>query len=225
MADGFRIREPYHMPMVYKDKWREYAKQCDRMVINPNRVAEFERAAKYAIANKAIYQRVEIATGTPWPLTACAHKRESDAQDKQGNPLFTSYVGNGQPLWIRTTIVPEDRGPFITKEKAMNDHEALLLAFIAGCKDAYQIDGLIKVVPPWPLEKYLFHLERLNGIGYHNKGMPAPYIWGGTNIQQPGKYVRDHVFDATVMDTQLGCAGMLYMIAKFDTTFRFTRET
>lgn len=212
--------------MRYRDKWPEYARQCDAMAIKPERVAEFERMARYAIANKAIYQEVEAATEShfPWYAVAVTHKRESDAQDAHGNPLFTSYLGNGQPLWISTTIVPENRGPFISRADA-NDPQKLRAAFVAGSLDALRLEKIDKVVPPWPLEKVLFDEEILNGTGYDARGLPSPYIFGGTNIQRPGKYVADHVFDATVMDTQLGCAGMLWMIAHLDTSVRFTRET
>lgn len=195
------------------------------MQIKPERRAEFERMARYAIANKAIYQEVEAATAShfPWPAIAVTHKRESDAQDDAGNPLFTSYLGNGQPLWIRTTIVPENRGPFITRSDALSDPQKCRKAFVAGCLDALAIDKIDQQVPPWPVEKLLFWEEVLNGTGYHPK--PSPYIWGGTTIQVPGKYIRDHVYDPNEWDTQLGCAGMLWMIGYLDTSVHYTRET
>jgi lysozyme family protein len=213
--------------MRYRDKWPEYAKQCDTMAIKPERVAEFERMARYAIANKAIYQQVEAATAShyPWYAIAATHKRESDAQDEHGNPLFTSYLGNGQPLWVRTTIVPENRGPFITQHDALTDPQKCIAAFVAGSLDALHLEKIDAVVPPWPLEKLLFWEEILNGTGYDGRGLPSPYIFGGTSIQRPGKYIRDHVFDDNVMDTQLGVAGMFWMIAHLDVSVHFTRET
>lgn len=213
--------------MRYRDKWPEYAKQCDTMAIKPERAAEFERMARYAIANKAIYQQVEAATPShyPWYAVAVTHKRESDAQDKQGNPLFTSYLGNGQPLWISTTIEPLHRGPFITQQEALSNQLKCIQAFVAGSLDALHLDKIDQVVPPWPLEKVLFNEEILNGTGYDGRGLPSPYLWGGTSIQRPGKYVADHDFDPTVWDTQLGVAGMLWMIAHLDTAVKFSRET
>lgn len=214
--------------MRYRDKWPEYARQLNTMVIKPERLAEFERMARYAIANKEIYQRVSYATrsGFPWPGVAVAHKRESDAQDAHGNPLFTSYLGNGQPLWVRTTIVPVNRGPFISRELALSDPQKCNDAFVAGCMDALAIDKIDQQAPPWPVEKIIFGEETLNGTGYsdyHN--MPSPYIWGGTSVQVRGKYTSDGHFDPSVMDTQLGCAGMLWMIGYLDTSVHYTRET
>lgn len=201
--------------MIYGKKWPEYAEQLDRMTINPGRKAEFEMYGKIAIAHKAQYLEIEKATGVPWPLTAVIHRRESPS-DKNNVPRFDTYLGNGQPLNRVTTVVPRGRGPFSS--------------FLAGAIDAYTQDELVHVVPPWPLEKHLFYAEVLNGPGYNNgpggyPPMPSPYIFGGTNIQKRGKYPSDGHFDPTVMDTQPGCAPMLYMIAYFDTSVHFTRET
>lgn len=203
--------------MRYRNKWPQYAKQINTMSIIPSRRSEFEQFARYAIAHKNIYLEIEQGSNVPWPATAVTHKRESDAQDKQGNPLFTSYLGNGQSLSRVTTIEPPGRGPF-------SDHDGHS-AFYWGALDAYHIDGLDKVVPPWPIEKILFWEETFNGQGYHNMGIPSPYIWGGTSIQVRGKYVRDRVFDANEWDTQLGVAGMLWMLGHLDTSIDFTRES
>jgi hypothetical protein len=51
--------------------------------------------------------------------------------------------------------------------------------------------------------------EPYNGYGYRNKGLRSPYLWASTNHQQRGKYVADGVFNASVMDTQMGVAAML----------------
>lgn len=190
--------------MRYRDKWPEYAKQCDTMTIKPERVAQFEKYARHAIDHKAVYEEIAAATGVQWYHIAVIHRRESDAS-------FNTYLGNGQSLARVTTEVPSGRGPFAS--------------FFAGACDALHIDGLDKVVPPWPLEKILYFCEVFNGSGYHSKGLPSPYLWGGTSIQKPGKFVADHVFDPNVWDTQPGCAGILWMIAHLDLTVQFTRES
>lgn len=193
--------------MRYRDKWPEYAKQCDEMVIKPSRVAEFEKYANFAIEHKAIYQEVAEATGVQWYHIAVIHRRESDAS-------FNTYLGNGEPLDRITRLVPKGRGPFPGSR-----------GFFDGCVDALHIDGLDKVAPPWPLEKILYFCEVFNGAGYSMKGLPSPYNFGGTNIQKAGKYVADGRFDWSVWDTQPGCAGILWMIAHLDTSVQFTRES
>ena len=47
------------------------------------------------------------------------------------------------------------------------------------------------------------------------------FIWSGTDQYRPGKYIRDHVFDASAIDVQLGCAGLLIAMAALDRTISF----
>jgi lysozyme family protein len=188
----------------------------DKMIIKPNREAEFRKLAMRGIINKERYVEIQNATaydglgkegeGVPWYMLYLLHLRESNAN-------FSTYLGNGQPLSRRTTIVPKGRGPFTGPK-----------AFLNGALDALRIDGLSAVLD-WRLEKILYYCELFNGAGYNNLGLPSPYIWGGTNIQRPGKYVADHVWSSTKWDTQPGCAPILYMMAKLDPTIKFTRES
>jgi lysozyme family protein len=183
------------------------------MVIKPDRVSYFYHVANYAIAHKPQYLEIERRTtlslagahiiGVKWYHIAVLHRRESDAD-------FDTYLGNGDPLHQRTTHVPKGRGPFNT--------------FADGAVDALRLDGLTSVVD-WRLEKIIYYCELYNGTGYDARGLPSPYIWGGTNIQKPGKYVADNVFRSNVWDTQPGCAPMLWTIAQLDQSVTFERET
>lgn len=199
--------------MRYGDKWPEYARQWDAMVINASREQQFRTLALKFIDLKPRYVPLADQTGIPWQIFAVMHMRESDND-------FSKSLAQGDP-WNRQSTNEPISGPFSSFEESaiwtMNH------------------DGLIKVVD-WRLEKQLWHLERLNGMGYANgpkdirsgityPPMPSPYIWGGTNQQRPGKYIRDHVFDPDTMDTQPGCAPILWMIAKLDPTVQFVRET
>jgi lysozyme family protein len=190
--------------MRYSAIWPSFAQWWDRMTVNADRRAEFARDARYAIENKAIYQAIETFSEVPWGMVAVIHRREGDGD-------FHTYLGNGQPLAHRTTIVPRGRGPFLGSH-----------AFIDGAIDALRIDGLLDV-KDWRLEKQLFWLESFNGWGYGSR--PSPYVWGGTNIQIAGKYIRDHVFDAHVWDPQPGCAPLLATIAELDPSVQFARES
>lgn len=192
--------------MKYGTKWPEYARQWDAMAINSEREVEFRRIAQFAVDHKARYQAIEALTGVSWPHIAVLHRRESDAD-------FDTYLGNGEPLDRVTRLVPKGRGPFTGPD-----------AFEKGAVDALHLDGLDEV-PDWRLEKILYYCEVFNGAGYANRGLPSPYIWGGTNQQRPGKYVADGVFDPNAMDRQPGCAPILAMIARLDPSVKFVRET
>lgn len=189
--------------MRYGNKWPLYAKQWDRMAIKPSRIPEFEALAQRILAHKDRYLTIEAATGVPWYLVALLHTRESN-----GN--FNTYLGNGQRLDRVTTSVPKGRGPFATFED--------------GAIDALKIDGLTSV-QDWRLEKVLYYCELFNGAGYDRRGLPSPYVWGGTNVQKPGKYVSDGRFNPRVWDTQPGCAPILATLAKDDSSIQFVRET
>lgn len=189
--------------MRYGSKWPIYAKEWDSMVIHPDREKEFDGYAHFAIDHKAIYQKVQIRTGVQWYHIAVIHRRE-------GNGNFNTYLGNGQSIHHVTTLVPKGRGPFAD--------------FTAGAVDALRYDALTSVLD-WRLEKILYYCELFNGAGYDARGIPSPYIWGGTNIQVKGKYVADHEWNPFEVDTQPGCAPMLKRIADFDPSVRFIRET
>lgn len=192
--------------MRYRDYWPVCAKRINTpMRVMDNRNAEIKGYADYAIAHKDTYMEIQNKTGVWWYHVAVIHRRE--------NPSFNSYLGNGDPLSRSTTHVPAGRGPFPD--------------FVSGALDALHLDGLDKVVPPWPIEKILYWCEVFNGAGYWNKGMPSPYIWGATNIQVRGKYVSDGPdgWSSTTWDTQPGCAAILWMLGHLDTSIDFTRES
>lgn len=173
------------------------------MQIKPQREAGFKQIAQYAIDHKATYEEIEQATGVPWYMVAVLHRRESD-----GN--FNTYLGNGDPLNRVTTHVPRGRGPFHS--------------FKDGAVDALRIDGLT-AVKDWRLEKILYYCEIFNGLGYEMRGLPSPYIFGGTNIQRPGKYVADGKWNGRAWDVQPGVAPILAEMAKLDPSIKFIRET
>lgn len=188
--------------MLYGRKWREYADQWDRMKITPGRETEFSHLAQFAFDHRQQYLVIEENTGVPWAMIACLHRRESDAD-------FTTYLGNGDPLRHRTVNVPAGRGPFPD--------------FEAGAIDALKYDHLDRVTD-WRLEKAFYYMELFNGTGYANKGLPSPYLWGGTNIQQAGKFVSDGNWSATARDKQPGCAPILRAICQLDPSSNLKRE-
>jgi lysozyme family protein len=193
--------------MRYSQIWPRYAAYWDRMQIRSDRETEITKCAQSAMANRDTYVRIQTATGIPWPMLAAIHWRESDAD-------FRTYFGNGQSLDRVTTEVPRGRGPFRGPD-----------AFFNGAVDAIRIEGW-NTITDWRLEKQLYYTLLFNGIGTEAFSHPSSYVWGGTNIQLHGKYVRDHVYDPDYWDTQPGTAAIMFMIAKLDpVNVTFTRET
>lgn len=137
----------------------------------------------------------------PWWFIAVAHYREAGF-DEHGNPRWDTYLGNGQPLNKKTTIVPKGRGPFKTWADGAVD--ALVNAPPYAAKNT-----------DWSVGGALTKLEEYNGLGYFNKGKSSPYIWSGTDQYVKGKYVADGAYNPNYIDKQLGCAGILKFMGVF----------
>lgn len=179
----------------------------------------FNIVAKKAVANKPRYIKIcqmlrARGSNIPdraWVFIAVIHNRESTMD-------FTTHLGQGDPLNKKTTHVPAGRGPFFGPD-----------AFERGA-----VDALIDCAPyaaiankDWSISGMLTYLERYNGLSYANVGVASPYVWAGTNIYDPpsgrgGKVIKDHgPIVWSVVDKQLGCAGLVLAIQALDpdTTF------
>ena len=162
---------------------------------------EFDKVAERLVQAKARYQAVEVKTGVPWFIIAVIHQRESSQN-------FLRSLAQGDP-WDRvSTHVPKGRGPFKSWEEAAIDALVDCAPYAARNKD-------------WSAAGALTLLEAYNGLGYFRKGIPSPYIWSGTNQYRAGKYVADGVFDPSVVDKQLGCAGLIIAMKTLDPSIKF----
>jgi len=149
---------------------------------------ELEAFKKNWEQNKDKYEAVEEATGMPAELVAAIHWRE-------GSGNFNTYLHNGQQLGQTTTIVPE--GIYFED-------------WTEAAIDAVSNYGTpLSSIDPNNIETYYDYAEHYNGMGYHNKGLPSPYVWAGTSNYEKGKYVADGQFDPNHVDQQLGVAVML----------------
>lgn len=165
--------------------------------ILPSRLNEMKHVADLIMQyKKDFYDPVERATRVPWYVTGAIDCREEDFH-------HGSYLGNGDSLYRVTTHVPRGRGPFSS--------------WFAGAIDAFHLDGMdhLPVNGHWDIVTALIKTEMYNGGGYASKGLPSPYVWGGTNIQKPGKYVSDGHFSPTAWDKQPGCAAMFLALKEF----------
>jgi len=187
------------------DEYKEgYERNWEKLEIRSNRASVVKKEAKRILDGKPIYTQIESRTGVPWWFVGLCHYRESSLN-------FGTYLGNGQPLGQRTTIVPKGRGPFTGPN-----------AFVDGALDALRLEGFVGA-GDWGIARTLFRLEGFNGYGYHGKGVNSPYLYGGSTLYGPpeargGKYVRDHVFDPNFVDTQLGTAVILKALLSLDPT-------
>lgn len=170
------------------------------------RKAASDSAARKILKGRAQYEAIEKTTGVPWKWIGLSHLREANCD-------FKGVLHNGEKIVgtrKKTKLVPAGRGPF-------KDWRSAAL-------DAIKIKGLDKI-KDWSIEQQLFQLERFNGFGYRNKGVPSAYIWAGSDQYSRGKYIADHVWSATAVDKQLGCAPVLKRLGQMTGPKKTVRET
>lgn len=164
----------------------------------------FDAVAKRLVASKARYVSVERETTVPWFVIAVIHEREADQS-------WGASIAQGDS-WLKVSIhAPAGRGPFKSWDDAAIDALTKCAPHAAEWKD-------------WSAGGALTLLEEYNGLGYAYHGVPSPYIWSGTDQYKSGKYVADHVYNADVVDSQLGCAGLIMAMRKIDPTIKFHDE-
>lgn len=167
--------------------------------INPSLINFINEVAQRLVSAKARYQTVEAKTGVPWAVIAVIHERESSQS-------WAASLAQGDP-WNRVSVhVPRGRGPFASWE--------------AAAEDALALEHAI-TWPDWSISGSLTFLERYNGLGYANMGLPSPYIWAATDQYHSGKYIADGHFDPNAIDHQLGCAGLIASMAAIDPSITF----
>jgi len=164
-----------------------YLKLFNKMTINSGHEKQISLIVSKIVSGKARYQAIEAKTGVPWAWIGIVHNLE-------GSCNFSTYLGNGQPLSRRTTIVPAGRGPFSTWED--------------GAIDALMLVGVSKITD-WSLSRWLYQFEAYNGFGYTKFNVNSPYIWSFSNLYSRGKYVADGEFDSSAVSAQCGAAVIL----------------
>jgi lysozyme family protein len=179
---------------------QEYRDLWNGLTVLPGRRAEAFKYARKIFDNKARYQTIEAKSGVPWHFVGLAHYRESTLD-------WNKNLANGQPLNMRTTIVPAGRGPYRTFEESALDSLINVQGYRRGMD--------------WSLPLYIYRIEGYNGYGYHGYGIPSPYLVGGSNKQKRGKYVADHVFSRSTWDTQLGVLTILKALIEIDPSITF----
>jgi len=159
---------------------------------------DFTNATFYAnkiTAGEKQYTEVEKLTGVPWFFIGALHMRESGCD-------FKGVLHNGEKIIgknRKTVLVPAGRGPFSS--------------WSVSAVDALKIKGLEKI-KDWNISRMGYEAERFNGLGYVGKKVNSAYLWAGSNQEQTGKYVRDHVWDKNFDDPQIGVMTVIKRLAE-----------
>ena len=182
----------------FEDVAQDYTDKWATLEIHQDKLPFINRAVNKIINGKAKYQSLEISTGVPWWFIGLLHLRESGCN-------FSRHLHNGDPLTSRTTHEPPNRppthrGPFTFEESAV---------------DALKYMGYTSITD-WGVERVAFCFEKYNGFGYRNKNIASPYLWAASTHYVKGKYVRDRVFNANAVDTQLGAMCVLKILLEHE---------
>lgn len=149
------------------------------------------------VDNRRRYESVShtfINPGLKWYHVSIFHCLECSLD-------FSRYLGNGQSIRHKTTIVPKGRGPFNSFEE--------------GAIDAIKIQGINKI-NDWSIGGTLWTIEKFNGLGYDKyHDMPSPYLWSGTQHYTKGKYDKDGHFNPELVSSQIGAALLLRELLKY----------
>lgn len=143
--------------------------------------------------NKNRYQAVSLLTNMPPELIAAIHWRESSGR-------FDTYLHQGDPLGRPAVNWPNNIPVFHVWEDAavhalnMKDSLREQLEIDAATKDATLLAT---------------YAEAYNGLGYHYRDKPSPYVYSGTSEYSSGKFVSDGRYNAATVDQQLGVMPML----------------
>lgn len=180
---------------TYEATRNGYAKMWDRITIKPSDAVSADRFAKKIIAGETKYNSVQVATGVPWYFIGALHMRESGCD-------FKGVLHNGEKIIgtkRKTKLVPAGRGPFAT--------------WVGAAIDALRLKNLEVLRGQWCPARMGFVSELFNGLGYVGKGVNSAYLWAGSNHEQTGKYVADHVWDKDFDDPQIGTMTVLKALA------------
>lgn len=139
---------------------------------------------------RARYEAIGRSSKCPWWVPAVIHMRESDNDFRGVLHNGERIIGTGR----KTKLVPRGRGPFNSFEES--------------AADALKIEN-IGAIKTWNVEMSLGFLERYNGLGYRNRGIPSPYLWSYTSQYSKGKFVGDGQFSRNTVDQQIGCVALL----------------
>jgi lysozyme family protein len=166
--------------------------------------AELEQFAANYETNKARYDAVAKKTGIPSTLVAAIHWRESTGD-------FTTYLHQGDPLGKQAVNEPNDIPIFYEWEEAAV--HALTMPDKAAISEELSMTENTR--DPAAIATFA---EHYNGLGYHkyHSETESPYVYGGTDAYQRGKYVSDGKWSATHKDQQLGVMVMVERLGGAD---------
>lgn len=150
------------------------------MQVDQKKAADVQNIAARIKGHLHIYEAITPRTllKVPAPVIGVIHYRET-------NLSFLKHLHNGDALTGKTYRVPAGRPPGPLPEGGYRFEDSAVDAL------DYHADGW-NITPGkarWDdMEFVLYFFETYNGMGYRNKGINSPYLWGATQHYQKGLF-------------------------------------
>jgi lysozyme family protein len=174
----------------------KYQELWDCMRIDPKKLPAVIDTAKTILKYRKQFETAVIGTKIPWYFMGIVYMREDGCK-------FKGHIHNGDSLRKRTVNVPAGR-------PIKNPAATTGYSFIESAQDLILLKGWHNVAT-WSMPALLYYFEANNGFGYRRlkKPIDTPYLWSCTQHYQKGKFAYDGVYDAKLMDEQIGAAPLL----------------
>ncbi len=195
-------KQPTGKLAAVKDAHTERLKGGLALTMNSGLKYEMDLFKKHWATHKAKYLAVAAEASVPAELIAAIHWRECSGS-------FKKYLHQGDPLGEAAVRIPTNIPIFHDWHKAAV--HALTMKDKAAHRDNLGVNAGTE--DPATLASYA---EAYNGLGYHNRGKPSPYVYSGTDAYSAGKYVADRKYSSTAVDKQLGVITMMGAIGGMD---------
>lgn len=181
-------------------------------LIEPSARARYQGASD-RIAELIAEGRTDLHP-VPWWFIAVVSEREYS-----GPPHWDKQLGQGDPLSARSRNVPAGMGPYLAHpDDVTPGHDAWTRCAVDVLTNS---EPYAAKWPLWTPGGVMTLFEEYNGLGYAERGVPSAYVWSGTDQYVSGKYVADHVYRASAVDVQEGCAPLLAMMMALDSSIQF----
>jgi len=204
MEEEQQSHHPASLSSPYDAVYLKHVLQVSSIQIglSTSQLQDMETFISHWHQHRSRYENVSRKTNMPAKLIAALHWREST-----GN--FNTYLHQGDPLGRPPVNWPTNIPTFHNWEDAavhaLNQKKSLQnqLEMSADTTNAASIAT---------------YAEGYNGLGYHYRNTPSPYVYSGSNQYSSGKYVSDGQFSSSTVDRQMGVIPMVGALQGLNTT-------
>lgn len=162
------------------------------------RLPAARKVVETLVAFQAAYKLVSRQAAVPWWCIGALHSLEAGFN-------FRCHLHNGDPLSARTVRVPVGR-PVAPPATGILPYTWIESA-VDALSTAWRPVGKV-----WNVTTSLAFMERYNGLGYREMGVPSPYLWSFTDQYTSGLFTRDGKYDPLRTSASVGAAAIFKLL-------------